>query len=324
MAQTQEILQDAQVAVIEETGQDAYEAPDAGAVFLADINDPPFTVDSSNFERLENRSDFMRGREVPGPVSAEIQFVAKLKGSGGAADLPPEIGEFLKACGLLQTINGATSVVYTPASTFDGAGGNPGISYTCQVNGVRSDYAVKGAFGSFSIEGEHGVPLSISGSMMGAYVAPSSSSMLTPTYQNTIPPAFLGATVSLGGGTPVGVSAFALDIGNERAMGKDVTEATGFYGARITSRRITGSITVEQLDPATTDFFALWRAGAAAALTITVGSGTGGTIAISAPKITRRPPEAGSDEGIRTVALPFAVTSDNADAEGTDLSLTFS
>ena len=324
MAQTQEIIHNAQIAIVEETGQDAFEAPGVNDVFLATINDPPWTPDSSNFERNENRNDFMRGRETVGPHSAEIQFSADLKGSGGAVDVPPELGEFFKSCGFLEDVNPASNVIYTPHHLFDGAGGNPGISYTCQVQGTKAKYAVSGAFGHFSIAGEHGVPVVINGSMMGNYEAPiATGAFLSPSYQSSVPPALLGATVMLAGGTPVGVQSFSIDMGTERGMGRDVTKQSGHYGARTTGRRITGSIMVEMLDPATTDFHELWRDGASAALTITIGTGTGGTVLITVPKLSRRPQELGSNDGIRTANLPWAATIDNGDAEGTDFSLTF-
>jgi hypothetical protein len=45
-----------------------------------------------------------------------ISFTCEMKGSG-AIDTPPEIGVLLRGCGMGETINASTSVVYAPVST---------------------------------------------------------------------------------------------------------------------------------------------------------------------------------------------------------------
>jgi len=96
MAQAQIYWKKAQVAVIEETSQDTYLAPDAASVVLA--RDVTLTFDGSNFDPQYVRADLLNMDETPGPIGISMNFKLPLKGSG-AAGTAPEFGEILKAWG---------------------------------------------------------------------------------------------------------------------------------------------------------------------------------------------------------------------------------
>ena len=161
---------------------------------------------------------------------------------------------------------------------------------------------------------------------MGQFQAVVDDALEAPTYNTTVPPAFLGAAVAIGGVTPKGITAFSFDLGNVIRLGVDVNNATGFYGARITSRQSTGSITFESELVATRDDWGLWTAGTVAVVaTGPIGGTAGNKWQLDIARAVRRPPELGDEEGISTVTMPFAVSSLSTAVESTnkDVSLKF-
>ena len=111
---------------------------------------------------------------------------------------------------------------------------------------------------------------------MGTFQAVVDDALEAPTYNSTVPPAFLGAAVAIGGATPKGITAFNFDLGYVIRLGVDVINATGFYGARITSRQSTGSITFESELVATRDDWGLWTAGTVAVVATGPSGGPAG------------------------------------------------
>jgi hypothetical protein len=230
-----------------------------------------------------------------------------------------------------ETVNAAVSVVYTPLSVFNGTGGNPGQSYSVSVleNGVR--YAIHGAFGNFTLTAGvgGGEPGFLTFTFTGGYVAVADDALEAPTYQTTTAPAFQGATfaTNIGGAyTPKGINTLEFDLGNTVTLGRDVNDAAGIYGARITGRRSFGSFDPEMVLVATEDFFGNQRAGTAGTIaTGVIGSTAGNKWQLSIARAVLRPIELQDREAIRALTVPFAVSSLPTAVEGTnaDVSLTF-
>lgn len=327
MAQTQLYTRKAQIHIVEESSQDTYVAPanDGTNIILGKVSDSPMTLNSSNFIPEYTREDYLSMDEVPGSVYASLNFQLPLKYSG-TAGTAPEADEFFKACAMDVTNVGSTSDTYSPLSTFDGAGGNPGPSYSCTIleNGIR--WAIKGAFGTFSLSATPGEPVMLDCVMTGAFVTVADDALEAPTYQTTAPPAFLGASVSIGGATPKGVSSFSFDLGNNVVPLPDANEATGYYGARIVSRKSSGSLEFESDLVANRDDYGLWRAGNAATITTgAVGGTAGNKWTLTLARCVRRAPEQVAGDGVRKLSIPFGVGSVESDVEGTtaDVSLIF-
>ena len=264
MAQTQLYLRKAQVHLIVESIQDTLEVPVVGSSILA--QDVTVSYDTTNFAPNYIRADFQKMDEIPGPISGTVAFSVPLKGSA-VADTAPEWGACMQACGCKETVTATTGpVLYEPVNTFDGAGGNPGISYTVAllVNGTR--HAIIGAFGTFTITGETTGPAMINFTFTGNYTAHADDALLviSPAYDASIAPAFRGGapSVTFGGAYAVpGFNSFSFDLGNVVTLLPDVASATGFDGARITDRKSTFSFSGEMVLQATKDFFAAQRAG---------------------------------------------------------------
>jgi len=326
MAQTQIFTKRAQVHLKEEGTENTYDDPDgSGAnMFMCEIPDVPMTLNAQNSQPNYTRSDFLTMDAVPGTVSASLTFRVPLAYSG-TAGTAPKCDEVFKACGMEVTNVASTSDTYTPHSTFSGAGGLPGPSYSCSIleSGIR--YAIAGAQGTFTISATAGEIAYMDVTMSGAYQAVADDALEVAVYDGGIAPAFLGAAVNLAG-AQIGVTDFSFDLGNEIAFLPDVNVATGFKGARIVGRKSSGSINPEASLVATTDHFGLWRAGTVASFTTGAVGGTAGhKWTFSCPRVVRGTPSLASADGIRHFEIPFTVGSLATAVEGTvdDVKLQF-
>jgi hypothetical protein len=151
----------------------------------------------------------------------------------------------------------------------------------------------------------------------------------TITYIATTAPSFRGATfaTNIGGAySPVGVENFVLDVGNRIAIRRDINDANGVVGARITGRRSFGSYDPEMVLVATEDFYANQRAGTAGTIgTGDIGGTAGNIYSLSVARAVLRPISMNENDGIRKLEVPFSVSSLPTAVEDTnaDISLLF-
>ncbi len=321
MAQTQLYAKKSQLHIVAETTTDTYLAPAGAGANMVLIENLGWSMQSEQNSTNFHRPDFLSSDEIPGASAATITFEWPLRGSG-TAGTAPQIANALKACGMRETTVGGTSVTYAPHSVFDGSGGNPASSYSVSwlLNGAR--HALKGAFGSFKLVGDVKSFAKLQFTMQGAYVAFADDGLESPTYQTALARRFTGASFSTNFGgayIPKGVQALEMDLGNSIVIGADINEVSGIYGARIVSRRSTGSFDMELVLAATKDFFAIREAGTAG--TITTGDiGSAGNIwRLNINRATLRPIELQAPiDNIARFRVPFAVSSAGTDVEGTN------
>jgi hypothetical protein len=330
MAQTQLYMQKAQLHIMEEATADTYlvQATDgAGALLCENVS---LSYDSTNYEPAYVRGDFLSFDEIPGMVAATLTFRAPIKGSG-TAGTAPEVAEYLKACGLEEELVTSTSATYAPVSTFDGASGNPGQSYSLSwlLNGVK--HSIKGAFGTFTINAVAGDPAHYEFTFSGAYNTFADDALETTSYDTTAARPFLGATfaTNFGGAyTPTGLESLSIDLGNKLAQRKDFNDASGIMGYRITGRKTTGSFDCEAALAATTNWnpYSFWRAGTPGIITTgAIGATAGNIYTINIARVILRPPETGDNDGIARTTIPFGVSSAGTDVEDTthDIEIVF-
>jgi len=317
MAQTQLRGRRAQVILKLESTTGTYEPPAGDGTGSLLIEDGwTYTVNASNYQGQYARSDFLNVEEVPGPASVVITFRMPIKGSG-TAGTAPDFDAVMKACGWEVTNVAVTSDTYAPHSAVDGAGGNPGASYSCTLLVDGEAYPAKNGWGNFVLSANVGEPGFLDVTFTGGYVAPLADALeATTALDTTTPPAFLGAGVTIGGATPTGVTALTLDSGNVVTLLQDANDTNGVTGSRVVSRLITGSIDAEVL--AARDDFSLWRAGTTGILNVGPIGGTAGnkwTLTVARYKLST--PTMSSVDGILKHTLPFMAASQPSDVEGT-------
>lgn len=325
MAQTQEFIRKGQVQVVVEATQDTHVTPaatDGSWPIAYDVSWMP----SFNHKRTPGMIDgYLNTDEVAGARSAQLSFSVALKGSGSLG-VSPDWADCLKACGFKETVNSGTSVVYTPVSTFDGSSGNPGPSYSVNFLGNGRRYALSGAFGNVSFAMSHGEILAMTYTFTGSYVAVADDALEAPTYDTASSLVFQGAAAVFNVGatyTPVGLSAFNVDMGNVVSLGRDVTKTSGFYGARLVNREITGSCELEMVSVATYDWYGKSVAGTTGTFTTgTIGSTAGNRVKFDVARLVLRTPEHQDRDGIRGLSLPFSVSSLATDTEASNAPVT--
>jgi hypothetical protein len=250
---------------------------------------------------------------VVGAKKGKITFKLELKGSGTAATSPNWALILLPACGMV-----GTSGVWTPSSAISTL---KTLTIAVYEDGLQKKLV--GAMGSWSLEAEAGKPVSMSFEFEGIWTAPIDAAILTPPEVDTIkPPAFMAATLTVGGTGHAPVSKLSLMQGNKKMVREDVTAATGYTYAVITDRDYTGKIDPEAVTVATRDVWGDFVAGTEAAMVLSIGSASGNTIAIGAPKIQTKTINESDRNGLVTHELDFQLNKSTAAGED-EITITF-
>lgn len=329
MAQSQLRWKKAQVFVVEETSQDTFETPGDSDVFLA--QEVTYGFDAEFTEQQVMLDGGLVADPVIGKRSATLSFKCPIAGSGATAPTTaPGFAEALKACGLAQSSSGVPvdTFTYTPLLTFDGAGGNPGPSYSAGVLVDGNRYALKGGFSNLQVSLVPGSIMTLQFDFQGAYSPMAADALLSPTYITSIPLAFLGATASMnfGGAYTPRVREITFDLGNTITLGVDGNDAQGYYGARIVGRNPTGSIQLEADAQGTQDWYSILVADTPGTITTgTIGSTAGNQFKFDVARAHLQNVELQDNEGIVGHSLPFTCASQATDVEGTNdpITLTF-
>jgi hypothetical protein len=245
------------------------------------------------------------------PAGRKAKFTFSVELAGGGSTTLPAWNAINSCCGLLTT----GSVLTCTSSTANYS--------TCTI-GLYEDGRFKtmsGCMGKWSLEGEYGKPLMIKYEFEGVWQGVTTVAMPALPAFTTSPPRFAGATLTLGSYTPQ-ISKFSLDSGNKITVVEDVTQASAYSRAIVVDRNVKGKMDPIAVTPATYDFYGLWQSGTSAALSLTVGSVTDNTIAISIPYCQTTNVTDTNREDLVVDDLDFMATvSTTAD---TELSITFS
>jgi hypothetical protein len=234
----------------------------------------------------------------------EMSFKAEMKGSG-VLGTPPEIGQALRACGILETIDPGVSVDYNPVST-----GMESCTIYYFEDGAR--YILTGCFGNVNINlpvGEIGMcEFTFTGHVSG----PTDVALPTGVYDGVVPPAVIAGSFATQGFSAV-INALSLDLGNEIATPADFNAADGYSNVLITDRDPAGSFDPEApLLLATYDFHAQWKANANGSITTgTIGQATE-RYALTMPTSYYREVGPGDRDGLRAYEIGFAAAGDDA------------
>jgi hypothetical protein len=243
---------------------------------------------------------------VPGARSSKVKFAVELKGSG-TKGTAPEWGKFLKACGFSETIVANTSVTYTPASSSI-----PSMTLGLYRDGVIN--RIWGARGTVSLELEAGKFGMLHFEFTGADYERVDGALVSASYQSTVPPAFLSATFTADSYAAV-IDKLTIDVANAIALRSSPNAASGHVSATITGRAPKVTFDPETVTVATKDFLGLMKAGTAFALSCSLGSAAGNTIAISCPKLVLNDLKEGNRAGILTDQLTAAAAMNAGDDE---------
>ncbi|MFZ5774026.1 MAG: phage tail tube protein [Thermodesulfobacteriota bacterium] len=268
----------------------------AAADFIL-ASSPKFTPGIKMYERADKAvaGDMSPVANIPGLRDGKISFEVELCGAA-AAGTAPHYSAALRCCGVGETIVALTSVAYKPIS----------VNIPSCTVAIYEDGKIKriwGARGTCTIKYNNGEPAVASFTFTGADWEVVDGDLLTGvTYPAVVPPTFQEVTFSIGG-YEANINAMEIDLGNTVALRKGVSAASGHISARITGRKPTLKIDPEDVLVAAHDFFGTWRAGTPVALSASMGSTAGNTIATTAPKAQYQSVSAAEREKLATLDI---------------------
>lgn len=135
-------------------------------------------------------------------------------------------------------------------------------------------------------------------------------------YEDIVPPSFKAITTSLYSATPQCYTNVNMDIGNTVSPCEDAQSSFGYNTTYIVDRDITGSINPLGALVATAEWSAKVYDQTAGALSWTLGSASGNTVAFSAPKVQVTELSIDDRDGMLADVLTFSVKRPTYDAGG--------
>jgi hypothetical protein len=270
--------------------------------------EPEIETIAKKLERNHTRSNY--GANVPVNVGegCKITFGTEVKGSG-ALGVAPEIGPLLRACNFTETINAGVDVDYDPNSA-----GSAGESVTLYFYRHDLLHKVVGCRGTFKLEVKAGEYGKLNFEFTGIYAGAIDGSIPSQTVNQTLPPVFVSASLSIDSYAAV-VENLSIDIGNEIGKRPDANAATGILEYFIKDRKASAEIDPEVVALATKDFHAMWENSSQVAFAATIGQTGGNKCVISAPKVVVDELKYGDRESQLIYAMPLILTPNAGDDE---------
>lgn len=251
---------------------------------------------------------------VAGSKSVDLTFKIEVKGSGSVA-LAPRLDPILKACGLAATVNSGTSVSYAPVSSSFS-------SCTIYVYKDGRLHIVTGCRGSLKVTCEAGKTAVLEVSMKGLYAMPTSSALITGTYETTVPPVCKATTFTFNAKSTLIVGKMELDLANTLTSRPNLSATYSVAGFEITGRAPTLSIDAEsQIE--TSYMFRSDLLATPRAVTYAIGSVAGNICTITVNKFNISEVAYGDKDGILIESLK-GECAQNTTAGDDELTVVFS
>lgn len=249
--------------------------------------DPELSPAAEHIEQTGAGTGAYMGFNEPGIQGKQIgvcNFRANLKGNGSTA-LDPGLAVLLQCCRF-----SVAAEVYSPVSAVVN-------QKTCTIY-LYEDGMLKrlsGCMGNPTFEFEEGKIVAANFAMQGIY-AKQADAVMPDFTPDTTTAALMGSGTWTIGAKAINIGKLTLDMRNELAEHDD-------------HYVITQSKPMISFDPAAQktgehDFEGLWLAGTTSALSLSIGSGAGNEITLTAPKLQYSdPPTTGDREGILTYEI---------------------
>jgi hypothetical protein len=264
------------------------------------VENPQWSFDSARmYDRKPVRTSLAPLKPLYAGALVSLKFDVEIKGASGAG-VAPELGPLLTACGMSETIVGATSVTYKPSSTV---ATHKSVTFYIFQDGVR--VIITGARGKVSCSHPLGEAGKLTFEFIGHYVSRTTVALASPTYSSIVPVPLIAVPFLIDSYAAI-ITKMDWDLGNVLAKPGSIAAADGFAEIRITDRQLTGSIDPEQVIIATYDFINKWQTGAAVALDSGLcGSVAGNKWKVTMPAVTSTDVGNGDREGILTHDYKF-------------------
>jgi len=233
---------------------------------------------------------FEPGETVVGGTSAATgRVVGEVKNGAAAVPMVVTSGTWQSS----ETITGGTSGA--SATTSATVAADKGFEYRPVSTGIPSEtvgyfldgtkYMIAGARGNLTIDLRAGEPGFLAFAYEGVYESVTDTALLSPTYESTIPLAFLNVGASIHDLSAI-FTQLSIDMGNTIAERTSANAAKGILSFKITERDPSGSIDPEMELVADHDFYGRYISGATGRIYAELPSANAGEkITIAGPRV---------------------------------------
>ena len=270
------------------------------------VQNPSLSFNANYTDRTPVKPAIGKLQGIYGGKLAELSFDVLLRGSGTAGSVP-EVSDLLKSCGMGETIVGATSVTYAPASTSID-------SVTLYYYQDGKLHKLTGARGTFTTTMTAGAPITLSFTFTGHH-SDSDAAIASPTYGTTLPEPVVNGAFTVDSYAAV-ISELSFDMGVTVATPQSISGSDGYGEIRVTDRNVTGSFDPEEVVNSTYDFLNKFETDATGALSIgSIGATAGNIIDIDMPVVYYREISQADRDGIRSLSVGFGASESSGDDE---------
>jgi hypothetical protein len=258
------------------------------------------TAENIDMQPLEMETDdyapvsttFGQGEKIVGTTWAMVSFDVPMNGGGAPLATAPNYGPLMRACGMAQTVNASTSVVYNPIST-----GEESLTLYYFLDGIRQ--RMTGARGTWEVKFDARKAPRLSFKFTGLNQPMTDVALPVPTLPTTPRPVAMNSnnTTLTIDGFSARLSSFSISQGGD-VQYRDLTNSRD---VQIVDRLMSGKCTIELPPVGTKDFLGaagLCTLASAVAFNLQHGTVLGNRVAMAAPKIQLLKPKTKNENGI--------------------------
>lgn len=280
-------------------------APTGASNAMEVRNLEPGLMQGDTFNRDLTRDHFGASKLIHKAPYGTLGFDIEIAGSG-AAGTAPAYGDLLKACGMGETVNAGTSVVYTPVTSDS----PDSITLHYVVDGQI--HKMVGCRGSVSIDLDAD-PAVYKFSFSGLRVSPAAITHPTATltaFQESVPVNPDNTSFTLHGYSAA-LESLNIDLGND-VQHRPLVNSESII---ITGRESSGSVTIEEPAITTKDYHSIIENHTLSTLQLVHGVVAGNIVQIDAPQVQLSAPSQGDSQNNVTLSMTMGLLPDSGNDE---------
>lgn len=273
------------------------------------IFDLKITKEIESYARKLMTGDYSRHVSISGRRKCTCSFSVNMY-PGSTVATAPKYFEMIQACGWKQITWGATGVSVSPHADYNRVPATIEVAYTEEGLTPRQlVIKMKGAMGKFTLESAQvGQPIKLNFEFQGVLDSVSTrayASRIVPTaFDTSLPPALLAATFSFVS-TWQFPTKFTIDSGEDVQIFSDLSQSSGYHGARVVDRNMTGSTDPDMVVTDDLDLYTEQINNSTSQLSITIGGAVPQFITAPAVQIVQGNPEAREGHIANNLNLEF-------------------
>lgn len=271
---------------------------------------------------------FFAGETITAPSGSVGRVVGDVQNGDAVLRFVPISGPGFHSAGAELVTGGTsgatatTSALPTAAQGFEylpASSAVPSLTIGAYMDGLR--HTLVGARGTVQVQTTAGEPAFLAFSFQGVYLETVDEALLSPTYDATIPPTFLGVGFVMDDAYAPCFVALGVDVGNVLEPRRCASATNGAVSVWITGRSPTATIDPELDLVANFDFYGKARSGDLGRFACEFGSTAGNVVTIASPRVQIDSIAPGDRNGIAIGTITFAMSTSSVDAGDDELQI---